>query len=230
MTPELSETRRIIAVGDIHGCLFSLKKIIEIVKPEHDDQLVFLGDLINRGDHSIAVIEYLIELASRFACHFIMGNHELMYLQYCEKQNARRWPKNSLQKILRSLNRSESFNLTEKHLAFLRTFRYFIETKNYFFTHGGLDPELSVKDNLRYYQQEEFCWQQIHMRSIFRESQNYRWEKTVVCAHTTVSVPVMTDRLIAIDTGCVYKNKPGLGKLTAVILPERRLVQIQNCD
>lgn len=230
MTPELSETRRIIAVGDIHGCLFSLKKLIEKVSPEDNDQLVFLGDLIDRGNHSVAVIEYLLELKTRVSCYFIMGNHELMYLEYREKQNALRWPNNSVLKILRSRNRPESFNLSEKHLDFLSTFRYFIETESYFFTHGGLDPELSVRDNLRYYQQEEFCWQRVHMRTTFRESLFDKWEKTVVCAHTPVSVPVMTERLIAIDTGCVYKEKSGFGKLTAVILPERRLVQVGNYD
>ncbi|WP_076791740.1 metallophosphoesterase family protein [Chlorobium sp. KB01] len=230
MTPELSETRRIIAIGDIHGCLLSLKKLIERVHPEHDDQLVFLGDLIDRGNLSKAVIDYLIDLQTRFTCHFIMGNHELMYLEYREKQNKLRWPNNRILKIVRSRNRPENFTLSEKHLAFLHTFRFFIETENYFFTHGGLDPELSVKDNLRYYQQEEFCWQRVHMRTTFRDSPFDKWEKTIVCAHTAITNPIMTDRLIAIDTGCVYKEKSGFGKLTAVILPERHLVQVQNCD
>jgi serine/threonine protein phosphatase 1 len=64
----------------------------------------------------------------------------------------------------------------------------------------------------------------------FLEHKKYRWEKTVVCAHTPVSDPVMIKQLIAIDTGCVYQENPLFGKLTAVILPERVIVQSENKD
>lgn len=220
MTPALTETRRIIAVGDVHGCIATLQQLIETINPERGEQLVFLGDLIGRGTHSKKVLDYVTSLAADCSCHFIMGNHELMYLQYLENQSLKG----------ESKKHPDMLKLSGKHLDFLRSFRYFIETESWFFTHGGLDPELSVKDNLRYYKPEEFCWQRVHMRSSFRESGSYRWEKTVVCAHTTVHEPVLLERLIAIDTGCVYKDKPNLGKLTAVILPERRIIQTKNRD
>ncbi|NTV05800.1 MAG: serine/threonine protein phosphatase [Chlorobiaceae bacterium] len=230
MSPVLSENRPIIAIGDVHGCLFSLKRLIEKINPQHDEQFVFLGDFIDRGAHSREVLDYLIKLGSLYSCHYIMGNHELMYLQYLEKSMPLRWPETGEKKTKKSRNISNDHNFSEKHLAFLSSCRFFIETDNYFFAHGGLDPELSISDNLRYYKPEEFCWQQVHMHTSFRESQNYNWEKTLVCAHTPVPVPVMTDRLIAIDTGCVYKQNPKLGMLTAVILPDRIIVQTENCD
>jgi serine/threonine protein phosphatase 1 len=40
----------------------------------------------------------------------------------------------------------------------------------------------------------------------------------------------MLERLIAIDTGCVYSKNPIMGRLTAVILPERKIVQVENLD
>ena len=70
----------------------------------------------------------------------------------------------------------------------------------------------------------------MHMRTNFLESQAFKWEKTVVCAHTAISEPIMLDKLIAIDTGCVYKEDPLLGKLTAVVLPERRFVHTVNVE
>ena len=39
---------------------------------------------------------------------------------------------------------------------------------------------------------------------------------------TVICEPIMLEKLIAIDTGCVYKEDPRFGKLTAVVLPERR--------
>ncbi len=230
MRADLSEERRIIAIGDIHGCAFSLKQLIEQIEPEPDDQLLFLGDLIDRGAHSKEVIDYLISLRSSYSCHFLMGNHELMFLDYLENRNQKLWLANGGNATLKSYKSQNGFQLPEEHLLFFRQCHCFLETEHYFFTHGGLDPELSIKDNLRYYKPEDFCWQQVHMRPAFLECNNFKWEKTVVCAHTPTALPVMLDRLIAIDTGCVYNNDPLLGQLTAVILPERRIIQIRNCE
>ena len=230
MPDSLSESRRIIALGDIHGCLRPLKKLIKQIDPETDDQLVFLGDMIDRGEQSKEVINYLIGLSSRYSCHFIMGNHELMYLDYLENRNIERWLNNGGRATLASYQSVDGWEFPEKHLLFLRNCRFSIETENYFFTHGGLDPELSLKDNLRYYKPEEFCWQRVHLQSSFLERNSYKWEKTLVCAHTTLPLPVNLEKLIAIDTGCVYTEKPHLGWLTAVILPERRMFQVENRD
>ncbi len=226
----LSEGSRIIAIGDIHGCLHPLKKLIKQIEPEADDQLVFLGDMIDRGKHSKEVIDYLIKLSSRYSCHFIMGNHEQLYLDYLKNHNRDQWLHNGGHATLKSYKSDDGRDLPEKHLHLLQHCHYFLETEHYFFAHGGLDPELSIKDNLRYYKPEEFCWQRVHMQSSFLEHNNYKWEKTVVCAHTALPLPVMLEKLIAIDTGCVYTDNPLLGWLTAVILPERLLVQIENRD
>jgi len=225
MQPSLSERRRIIAIGDVHGCIHSLLNLIEQINLLPDDQLVFLGDLIDRGKHSKEVIDYLLTLRQRYSCFFIMGNHEMMYLDYLTSGNSKIWYANGGQATLKSYKSQHGKDLPEEHLNFFRECQYFIETENYFFAHGGLDPELSIKDNLRYYKPDDFCWQQVHMRQSFIESNQYKWEKTLVCAHTPQISPVMLDRLIAIDTGCVYKENPLFGKLTAVILPDRTLIQ-----
>ena len=231
MQPILSEHRRIIAIGDIHGCISSLKELIEIINPEPLEQLVFLGDYIDRGNHSKEVIDYLIELGLSYSCYFIMGNHELMFLDYLNDHRSKEWLANGGKTTLKSYQKGQSaLFFPQEHLAFFSKCHLFIETEHYFFAHGGLDPELTVQDNLRYYKHEDFCWQRMHMRTNFLESKEYKWEKTVVCAHTAISEPIMLDKLIAIDTGCVYKEEPLLGKLTAVILPERRFVQTENVD
>jgi len=183
----LSELRRIIAIGDIHGCVLSLKKLIELINPEPGEQLVFLGDLIDRGDHSKEVIDYLIEISSLYSCYFIMGNHELMCLDYLQKRGSNEWLSNGGKAMLKSYSNPSVSGFPKEHLDFFQNCQYFIETENYFFTHGGLDPELSIPDNLRYYDPERFCWQRLHMQPFFLESQSYKWEKTVVCAHTALA-------------------------------------------
>ncbi len=49
-----------IAIGDIHGCLRPLMRLIERLPV--DEELVFLGDYIDRGPESAGVVNYLREL------------------------------------------------------------------------------------------------------------------------------------------------------------------------
>ena len=50
-----TETPRIIAVGDIHGCSAALDALIQAIGPRPEDTLVTLGDYINRGPDSRGV-------------------------------------------------------------------------------------------------------------------------------------------------------------------------------
>lgn len=56
--------KRLFAIGDIHGCLDSLKELVENkIQLDKDDKLVLLGDYIDRGDKIRAkrlLITYLI--------------------------------------------------------------------------------------------------------------------------------------------------------------------------
>ena len=49
---------RKFAVGDIHGCLHLLKKLIDIIQPTNEDTIIFLGDYIDRGPDSKGVIDF----------------------------------------------------------------------------------------------------------------------------------------------------------------------------
>ena len=72
---------RLIAVGDIHGQLDMLNRLLNVVLPRTDDQFVFLGDYIDRGDDSHGVIERLIQFGEDFPCTvFLRGNHDQLLL------------------------------------------------------------------------------------------------------------------------------------------------------
>jgi serine/threonine protein phosphatase 1 len=230
MIPHLDESRRIIAVGDIHGCINSLRALLAKLDLRPDDQLVFLGDYIDRGPASKEVVTALIALGERYTCQFLMGNHEQMYLDYLETGDSDLWYSNGGSTTLQSYNCKEGTGLPPEHIDFFRQCSYYSETASYFFTHGGLDPDLTIRDNLKYYDPSDFCRLRVHMRRSYLEAAAYPWEKTLVCAHTPVPLPIVKERLIAIDTGCVYKSNPMLGKLSAVILPSRAIWQTINSD
>src|SRR4051812_47149584 len=71
---------RTLAIGDIHGCHTALTTLLDYVQPTGEDQLVFLGDYIDRGPSSRQVIETLLELKKSCSTIFLRGNHEEMFL------------------------------------------------------------------------------------------------------------------------------------------------------
>lgn len=230
MTDHLHENKRIIAIGDIHGCLYSLEALIEKLELRETDQIVFLGDYIDRGKRSKAVIDYLLTFREDHDCRFLMGNHERMFLDALETGESQLWLQNGGTIMLDSYNSTDGRDIPEEHLDFVRSCAYHVESEHFFFAHGGIDPGMSIRDNLKHMKPEDFCWMRTHLRSDYIANNRYNWEKTLVCGHTPIPEPVMLEKLIAIDTGCVYTDNPSLGRLSAVVLPERRIVQTENLD
>ena len=230
MTAYPTENKRIIAVGDIHGCLFTLQHLMEKLELQDSDQLIFLGDYIDRGKNSKAVVDYLLKLREKYDCYFLMGNHERMFLDSLETGEPWLWLQNGGTATLESYDSRDGKDLPEGHIRFIRSCRYHIETRHFFFAHGGINPAMTIKENLRYMKPEDYCWMRAHLCPDYLANNCYNWEKTLVCGHTPVSKPVMLEKLIAIDTGCAYNDDPSLGLLSAVMLPERQIVQAKNID
>jgi len=67
---------RTFVIGDMHGALRAVKQVIERIKPQSDDTLIFLGDYVDGWSESAQLIEYLIQLAEDVNCVFIKGNHD----------------------------------------------------------------------------------------------------------------------------------------------------------
>lgn len=65
--------RRLIFVGDIHGCKKELLKLLDKVEYDPDwDHLIATGDTINKGPHSAGVLDQLIHMNATT----VRGNHE----------------------------------------------------------------------------------------------------------------------------------------------------------
>src|SRR5262245_34382276 len=77
-------SKRVIAIGDAHGCLAALRKLIECIGPQSDDTLVMLGDCVDRGPDSRGVIDEMLELREKFRLVPILGNHEEMMLNFID--------------------------------------------------------------------------------------------------------------------------------------------------
>ena len=77
---------RTIAIGDIHGCPATLDVLLTKLALSTEDHLIFVGDYVDRGPDSKAVIERLLELEEASEertgphCTFLRGNHDQMML------------------------------------------------------------------------------------------------------------------------------------------------------
>src|SRR5438105_13479 len=72
---------RTYAVGDLHGEVTLLQRLLALLPLREGDTLVFLGDYLDRGEDSAATIATLRTLARQRACVFLRGNHEDAWLE-----------------------------------------------------------------------------------------------------------------------------------------------------
>src|SRR3954469_5697022 len=92
---------RYLAMGDIHGCFKALTTLATYVSFTADDLVITLGDYVNRGPDSCAVLDWLIDYDRRAKLVALRGNHELMMLQARDgPERLKRWLENGGDKTL----------------------------------------------------------------------------------------------------------------------------------
>ena len=203
----MMENGRVFIIGDVHGCLEILKRLMDKIDwhPE-EDRLIFLGDYIDRGQDSRGVINYMLELLSvstLVGC--LMGNHENLFLDYLAGGKPEAFLLNGGSMTLESYQRHGENPIPPDHLVFLQNLLPWIELEEYYVVHAGFRPGLSVQEqNL-----EEMLW----IRDAFIFS-DYDFGKQVIFGHTPFPKPLIMDNKIGLDTGAVYGNR-----LTCLELP-----------
>ena len=211
-----------IAIGDIHGCADTLDLLLDRLAPNGEDHLVFIGDYIDRGPDSKGVIDRLLELRTAHTCTFLRGNHETFMLEYLQNNDFQLWGMNGGVATLQSYSDdNRRVHIPAEHITFVQETALYYDTPDFFFVHAGLRPHLTVAENLKQSGEQVFLWEREHL-----EADHLAWEKPVVCGHTPRPEPINEEKLIDIDTGCVYYMHPKMGRLTAVRLPEREFVMV----
>ena len=81
-TTSTSSSGTLFAIGDLQGCLESLEELL--TQLPQDAELLFVGDLVNRGPQSLQTLRFVKNLGSR--ARSILGNHDLHLLALRQAQ------------------------------------------------------------------------------------------------------------------------------------------------
>jgi serine/threonine protein phosphatase 1 len=228
--PPSTGGRLVYAVGDVHGYRRQLAELLREIRrdaaesrPAERPLVVFLGDYVDRGPDSRAVIDLIVALATddAFEVVALKGNHEDALLRFLgEPAYAPAWIANWGEATLRAYGVSppSGFDvaaceaaqarfveaLPDAHRAFLAGLQLSATVGDYLFVHAGVRPGVALAEQ----EPRDLIW----IRYDFLESEA-AFGKVVVHGHTPAERPQLKSNRIGIDTGVYYT-----GMLTAVRL------------
>ena len=235
--PTFPAGRRIVAVSDIHGNLPFFRALLDKIALTPEDILVLVGDLLEKGQESLTLLRYVMDLCRTHTVYPLCGNCDgLVYRFFRGDELDGRFfsfylPQHP-ESTLRQLAREGGFDQTEdlprlradlraaypeEHL-FLSRMPTVLETEHLVFVHGGV-PSLDHMDRLDRWgcmKNDDFL------------GQGHSFDKWVIVGHWPVTLyhpdiqsaaPILLPgrRIASIDGGCVLKLD---GQLNALILPQ----------
>lgn len=192
------DSGRLIAIGDVHGCVHALDVVLDAIEPAADDRLVFLGDLIDQGKESREVLERIIRLKRECQVVLIRGNHEeMMYAAWASEGALRYWENCGGVTTLNSYRFGGTLaDVSAEHWALLDTCVPYFETDDFIFTHANYLADLAMDEQPEY----TLRW------ALFDppKEQPHFSGKTVVVGHTEQKNAEVLDLgfAICIDTAC----------------------------
>lgn len=209
-------------IGDLHGCDSLLSRLLDKIDQADKDgqaRIVFVGDYVDRGEESAAVLRRLFALKDTPAV-CLAGNHEDMMLKFIDHpvERGARWIKFGGLQTLASFGVSgvsagssgEALEygrdqlvdaMGEDLIDWLRALPTLWQSGNLAVVHAAADPLVPID------QQEERVLKWGHKEFRHKPRQDGIW---VVHGHTIVDSPTIENGRVAIDTGAY-----ATGRLTA---------------
>lgn len=199
------EIENIYVIGDVHGCFHTLQNLIS--RLPKDAELIFVGDLCDKGNFSKDVIDFVIE--NGYAC--VKGNHEhlmetyLVDVIYHNKHSP--W---SSDKRYGGMVTIDSYqgdqNKMLSHLEWIKSLPTYLKIDKYFITHGFALPFYEHRDNPSSYND--------YLLNRYEKGMYIENDEIInIFGHCVFDEVVSGDNFYGIDTGCSYGKK-----LTAIQL------------
>lgn len=224
-------------VPDVHGCFKTLRILVEeVMTPSKPDQIFFLGDYIDRGPDSGAVIDYILNLKEQgYEIYALRGNHEESILKAHEEYDA-----DSFAKMLVRINKcpdllDASGALEKRYLHFMSGLPYYFEMDDCYLVHAGFD-----------YKKPEPFKDYSAMIQLYIENEKYDVSilngKKMIHGHRVTAIHSIREmvnerkQIISLDNGCAYYKQhkiydyKELGHLCCLELNSFVLHSVKNID
>jgi serine/threonine protein phosphatase 1 len=203
------------AVGDVHGEVTLLRRLLAEIDPGPHDRMVFLGDYLDRGEDSVATVLALVALSRVVPCIFLRGNHDDAWLQMWNLNGehfVKAPPMEGASDVWAAWEERGGVPAAVGHFL-ARTVTAYEDTYAYY-VHAAAEPGMpfwQTHDLMRLWGLSEF------LRS------PYSWGKPVIFGHEEFDEPLITPTRIGLDTAA-YRS----GVLTGLRVEDRALVQVRR--
>lgn len=208
---------RRFVIGDIHGCSKALRTLIECIDPRPDDEVIFLGDYVDRGPNSKGVIDQIIDLKERCNVVALRGNHEIMLQSVAfGGMDEEIWMSSGGKATVTSYGGSLE-KIPDSHREFLHSLLPHYETSDAIFVHACYEarvPMDELSDDIRYWTHLGALTPAPHFSG-----------KRVYVGHTPQPDGFVLDLgyLVCVDTYCF-----GSGYLTALNVGTDETIQVDR--
>jgi protein phosphatase len=233
------ETGPFDVIGDVHGCLAELEKLLvelgyEVgrdaagrpVGARHPARrAVFLGDLVDRGPDTPGVLRLVMGMVAAGDAFCVPGNHEAKLLRALRGRNVQRT--HGLAESMEQLDREpEEFRTRVEQFIDGLISHYVLDGGRLVVAHAGLIERYQGRASARV---RQFCLygqttgetDEYGLPVRYPWAQEYRGRAMVLYGHTPVPETEWLNNTLCLDTGCVFG-----GRLTALNYPERTLVSV----
>lgn len=259
------------AIGDLQGCFTPFQRLLDLIRFDPArDRLWLVGDIVNRGPDSLALLRYIKQAGDMIVT--VLGNHDL-HLLMVASGIAKCQANDTLQPILDAPDRDELIH-------WLRHQKLFHRENSCAMVHAGLLPSWTIDQAEEFAREVESALRQDNYQSLFAQiygndpnhwqdtltgiarlrvivnamtrmrvctvdgKMNFSFkgnlqsvppgylpwfnvpqrasrDQTVICGHWSALGLYVTNRVIALDSGCVWG-----GRLSAIRLEDRAIFQL----
>lgn len=222
--PTANRRARTIIIGDVHGCLLELQQLLQKCQySQENDCVVLVGDLVNKGPKSAEVVAFVRR--SGFFC--VRGNHDERALKEWE---TREMARQQGQLVDAEDKYAYTDKFSKEDVRFLQELPYTltIPQEDTIVVHAGLVPGVPIPKQhpvnmtkMRTLLRDNERWQASETNDGVPWAREWKGPSHVIFGHDAKRRLQSCTHATGLDTGCCYG-----GQLTALILPERRLVSV----
>lgn len=234
----MTVSKKRVFVGDIQGCLDELQELLlKLGFDSSTHELWCVGDVVNRGPKSAETIRFL----KKMHAGSVLGNHDLHLISVASGQRALK-SRDTIQDILQAPDRDELLNWIQNRPLFK-------EWDDLLLIHAGLSPdfpkgmdstaksEIQIRKGhvpwhdrtLLFLSTARLCDQEGRMTKGLTPYGDFKpWHdfyhgpKKVICGHWAERGLLKTDKVIGLDTGCVWGRQ-----LTAWVAEDDELFSVE---